>query len=94
MEYTKIINGYSIFEQQSEGTKPEERLKDITIFYYSDNEYFSESPRFKKIPESRVEKAKHKLFDHTLYNQQQKSIVSAIPFITLVNEVERIILNE
>lgn len=94
MEYNKKIDGYSIFEEQSKGTQPEERLKDVIITYYSDNKYFADSPRFTRIPEERIERAKQKLFEYTLQNMNENSIARVMPFVTIVNEVERIILNE
>jgi len=47
-----------------------------------------------KIPEERIKLAKEKLFDHTLHNLNHERMVDVIPFVTIVNEVERIILNE
>ena len=94
MEYNKKIDGYNISEEQSEGTKPEERLKDVVITYYSDNKYFANSPKFKRIPEERIERAKQKLFDYTLQNMNENSVSRVMPFVTIVNEIERVILNE
>lgn len=94
MEYNKRIDSYSVFDKQSEGTRPEERLRDVVVTYYSNNEFFADSPVYRKIPEERIKLAKEKLFDHTLHNLNHERMVDVIPFVTIVNEVERIILNE
>ena len=94
MEYNKKIDNYGIFEWPSEGTRPEERLRDVVITYYSGTKCFANSPKYRKVPEERIHRAKEKLFDHTLYNQKQERMVDVIPFVTIVSEVERIIFGE
>lgn len=94
MEYNKKIDNYGLFEETSEGTTTEERLKDVVITYYSGTQYFANSPQYKRIPEEKVERVKYKLFDYTCYNHNQERIADVIPFITIVSEVEKIFLRE
>ena len=94
MEYNKKIDSYSIVDVQSEGTEASERLRDVIITYYSDNEFFAESPLYRRIPEERIKAAKDKLFDFTLHNLNHDRMVDVYPFVTIISEVERIILDE
>ena len=94
MEYNKKIDSYNVTDLKSEGTEQDERLRDVYITYYSDQDPFAWSPTYKKVSEDKILKIKEKLFDYTLYNLNVDCISRAIPFITIVNEVERIIFDK
>ena len=92
MEYKKVINGYNIYCEDAEGTKREERLKDITITFLCNGEYFSETS-YKNVPERKIEKIKEKLFDNTLYNLNVEFPCQAIALPTLIIQIDDIVYN-
>ena len=93
MEYTKVINGYNLYSQDSEGTGArEQKLKNITITFLCDGKYFSESS-YTKVPKEKVEKIRDKLFDNTLYNLNVEFQCQAISLLTLIFQIEDIIYN-
>lgn len=94
MEYSKKIDSYNVTDSQSDGTKVEERLRDVDITYYSDGNFFASSPTYTRVPEEKVVRIKEKLFDYTVYNLNVDCLTKVIPFLTIVNEVERIIFDK
>lgn len=93
MEDFKRIDGFGISEIQSEGTKPEELLRDVVIIYYSDKEIVNESQVYSRIPEERVRHARAELNYIELYNLNQ-GMSKVIPLETIINKVEKILLNK
>lgn len=94
MEYNKKIDSYNITEVPLEETEAvEQRLKNVVITYFSDEEFFASSPTY-RVPEEKIHKIKELLFDHTVYNLNVDSVARAIPFLTIVNEIERIVYDE
>lgn len=94
MEYNRKVDSYNVSELTAEGTNPAERLKDIDITYYCDGEFFASSPTYSRVPEDKIVRIKEKLFDYTMYNLNEDCISRTIPFITIVNEVEKIIFDK
>ena len=94
MEYNRKIDGYKVLDTQAEETEKVERLRDVTIQYYSNGEFFTSSPKYQKVPTNKVTKIKDKLLDYTLYNIGEESMASVIPLVTIINEVERIIYDK
>lgn len=90
MEYNRKIDGYKVLDTQSKGTEEAERLRDVTIEYYSNGKLFTTS-KYKCVSAEKVTKIKDKLLDYTLYNIGEESMASVIPLLTIINEVEQII---
>ena len=87
MEYSKKIDGYRITENPS----GDERVKDIVITYFSDNRKFVDSIMYQGVEAEKIKKVDEKLFDYTLWNLNCRTMASAIPLFTIINEIERVI---
>lgn len=94
MEYNNKVNGYCAYDTKTKGTDETEELRDVRFVYYCDGTEFARSMLYEGVPAKRVKKAEDKLNDYTLYNLNQTSMANVIPFITIVNEVERIIFDK
>ena len=92
MEYKKVINGYNICAEDAKGTDREEGLKDITITYLCDNNYFAEST-YRKVPKKKFEQIEEKLLDNIMYNLTVEQQCQAIALPTLIFQIEDIIYN-
>lgn len=92
MEYNKVIDGYELQEEESKNLEREQKLKDITIIYLCNNEYFAES-KYKKISEEKVERIRKQLDDNTRYNSTVEFQCQAIALPTLIFLIEDIIKN-
>ena len=94
MEYNKKIDGYGILEfGNGEIASNGRELKNIVITYISNIEVFANSFQYKNVTEEKVKEIKDVISDFTSYNFKV-DICSAIPLITIINEVERIIYNK
>lgn len=94
MEYNRKIDGYNVYDEPSRKDGKEERTRNIVITYYSNHEVFAHSQKYSDVSEEKVKKVRDMLFDYTIYNMNQQHMTTVIPFFTIVNEVERIILGK
>lgn len=90
MNIDKKIVGFKINKKSSKN----KRLKDIVIeYYYDKGKIFATSPKYTNVSLEDIQKIHDKLLDYTMYNLNQDSMANSIPFLTIVEEVERIIYN-
>ena len=95
MEYYKKIDGYKLKEKISEGAETEQRLSDIQITFSSEGIFFANSMKYQRVPKEKVKLVREKLEDLTNYNKQRaEGVATAISFLTLISEVEYIILSK
>lgn len=97
MEYNRKIDGFTYYVTPSKNASEEtgtERRVDVYFSFKSGEEVFTNTLSYKDVPVQRVDKAVFKIDDFTIYNQQQTSMTSVIPLLTIIHEAERIIFDE
>ena len=91
MRYKKIINGYLMLHEKSWGTNSDQELYDVDITYLCNEEVFANSFRYSKVSKKAIEKVAEKLEDYISYNRSVEKLCNAIPLLTIIWEIERII---
>jgi len=82
-----VVNGFKIVELRKDQSGYE-----IRIEYLKDNEIFANSQIYRNLSESKIQKIKTLLEDHTRYNREEATkLCEVIPWTTIIHELENIV---